>query len=59
MSLRREKLLALTGINYEGKPTEELADLFKKVLASGMHGIGFCPYIECQKPGDQLSEAQI
>lgn len=59
MSFRIEQRLALAGINYEGKSDEELKALFRKVLNNGMHGIGFCPYEEGQKPGDQLSEEQI
>lgn len=59
MSFRSEKLLALTGIDHEGKSVEELKNLFKKVLDHGMHGIGFSPYVEGQKPGDQITEAQI
>jgi exo-beta-1,3-glucanase (GH17 family) len=59
MSLRSEKLLALAGQNYKGKSIKELAELFKKVLDTGMHGLCFSPYEEGQNPGDQLSEAQI
>ncbi|MEQ9168302.1 MAG: glycosyl hydrolase family 17 protein [Fulvivirga sp.] len=59
MSLRSEKILALTGLDHQGKSKEELAILFRKALNSGMYGIGFSPYIEGQNPGDQITEDQI
>ena len=59
MSLRAEKILALAGLQHEGKSSEELIALFSKVLANGMHGLCFSPYIEGQKPGDSITEAQI
>jgi len=59
MSLRSEKLLSLTGQNYQGKSTKELGELFGAVLENGMHGICFSAYEEGQNPGDQLTEAQI
>jgi len=52
-------MLSLVGSNLANKSTEELDKLFKDVLKSGMHGIGFSPYEEGQKPGDQISEEQI
>ncbi|WP_297765640.1 glycosyl hydrolase family 17 protein [uncultured Muriicola sp.] len=39
--------------------TAELKKLCKKVLEGGMHGLCFSPYMEGQKPGDQISEEQI
>ena len=59
MSYRSEKMMALTGLDYSDKSTQELIALFNKVLKGGMHGIGFSPYVEGQTPGDQLSEDQI
>jgi glucan 1,3-beta-glucosidase len=59
MSLRIEKILALTGIDHEGKSKEELTGLYRKVLENGIHGIGFSPYVEGQKPGEQITEEQI
>ena len=59
MSLRSEKLLALAGRDYKDKSKEELAELFKKILEYGMHGLCFSPYQDGQNPGDQLSEEQI
>jgi glucan 1,3-beta-glucosidase len=59
MSSKAEKLLSLAGLSYEGATKESLRELFKKVLSAGMHGIGFSPYVEGQKPGDQITEEQI
>lgn len=59
MSYRADKLMALSGINVQGKTTKELENLFQKVLKGGMHGIGFSPYEEGQNPGDQITEKQI
>lgn len=59
MSVRGEKFLALANIDYAGKSIEELRELFKKALASGMHGLCSSPYQEGQQPGDRLSEEQV
>ena len=59
MSFRAKKILSLAGQNLANKSTGELEILFKEVLETGMHGIGFSPYEEGQEPGDQISEAQI
>jgi len=59
MSGRSEKFLALASLDYENKTPAELGNLYRKVLEDGMHGIGFSPYEEGQKPGDQISEEQI
>ena len=59
MSVRGEKFLALANIDYAGKSIEELRELFRKALASGMHGLCSSPYQEGQQPGDQLSEEQV
>ena len=59
MSIRPGKMLSLAGENLSNKSTKELETLFKEVLESGMYGIGFSPYEEGQKPGDQITEEQI
>lgn len=59
MSYKAEKVLALAGQDYRGVTSDELAKLFKRVLKQGMHGLCFSPYEEGQKPGEQLTEAQI
>lgn len=59
MSFNADKVLALTGRNFDGLSKEELAELFNEVLESGMHGLCFSPYVEGQQPGDQLTEEQV
>lgn len=59
MSGRAKRNLALSGGELENKTVNGLQNIFKKSLKQGMHGICFSPYEEGQKPGDQLSEAQI
>ncbi len=59
MSLRRDKILALTGVNALLKSEAELKVLFHKVLEQKMHGLCFSPYLDGQKPGTQLTEDQI
>jgi glucan 1,3-beta-glucosidase len=56
---RKEKFLALASLDYTGKTTEELKALARETLENGMHGLCFSPYMEGQKPGDQISEEQI
>ncbi|TAI48455.1 glycosyl hydrolase family 17 protein [Flagellimonas allohymeniacidonis] len=58
-SSRSEKFLTLAALDYEGKSTAELKDLCRKFVEQGMHGLCFSPYLEGQKPGDQISEDQI
>jgi GPH family glycoside/pentoside/hexuronide:cation symporter len=41
------------------KSENELKEMFKKTLNSGMHGLCFSPYLENQQIGDVLSEEQI
>ena len=36
-----------------------LGDAFRDVLARGIHGLCFSPYLEGQSPGSQIGEAQI
>jgi glucan 1,3-beta-glucosidase len=59
MSYKAEKVLALAGQDYNGVTKDELVELFDTVLKQGMHGLCFSPYVEGQKPGDQLTEDQI
>ncbi|SNZ01795.1 glycosyl hydrolase family 17 protein [Flagellimonas pacifica] len=56
---RKEKFLALAALDYSGKSVGELKKLCRQVLEDGMHGLCFSPYVEGQKPGDQISEEQI
>lgn len=59
MSRREEKFFALASMDYAGMSIDDLKDLFKKSLKSGIHGLCSSPYEEGQEPGDQLSEKQI
>lgn len=56
---RKEKILALTGVQTQNKTVEELKTLFHEVLKNKMHGLCFSPYLNGQEPGSQLSEEQI
>lgn len=59
MSFRVNKNLALAGIDYSDKSSEQIKDLFQQVLENGMHGICYSAYEEHQKPGTVLSKEQI
>jgi len=59
MSYNKEKIMALTGVNAQNLSLAELKDIFHHTLREPMHGLCFSPYVENQKPGDQLTEEQI
>jgi exo-beta-1,3-glucanase (GH17 family) len=59
MSYKEEKILSLAATDISDKSPGERHDLFSNVLKSGMHGIGFSPYGEGQKPGDEITEEQV
>ena len=59
MSYNSKKIWALTGVNALHKTEEEIISLFHESLKEPMHGLCFSPYVNGQKPGDQLSEEQI
>ena len=59
MSYRRDKLLALTGVDAKPSTHNEIVDIFHEKMKHKMHGLCFSPYQEGQKPGDVLSEDQI
>ncbi len=59
MSVNKNKVHALTGIEAGNKTYEELLDLFHEVLKRKIHGLCFSPYLEGQQPGSQLSEEQV
>ncbi|MCK0109998.1 glycosyl hydrolase family 17 protein [Flavobacteriaceae bacterium S0825] len=59
MSLREEKFLALTAVDYDDVSIEGLRKTFKKTLKNGMHGLCFSPYMDGQEPGQVISEEQI
>lgn len=59
MSLREERFHALASVDFANKSPKELRELYRKFLNEGMHGLCFSPYLDGQKPGDQLSEEQV
>lgn len=59
MSFKAERYLNLASLDYSGKSTKELKTLCREILEEGMHGLCFSPYMENQKPGEQISEEQI
>jgi len=59
MSVREDKIMSLSGIDFDNKTKKGIQNLFKRILKTGMHGLCFSPYEEGQKPGDQITEKQI
>ncbi|WP_412561696.1 glycosyl hydrolase family 17 protein [Winogradskyella sp. MIT101101] len=59
MSYREEKHFALASLDYANKDIKEIKKAYRKILNQGVHGLCFSPYMEGQKPGNQLSEKQI
>ena len=59
MSKRDGKILSLSGMNVSSENDGQLNDYFQANPEKGMHGIGFSAYEEGQKPGDELSLAQV
>lgn len=47
------------GFNFLEKSSEEILELYNKVLQSGMHGLCFSMYEDHQHPGDIISEEQV
>ena len=59
MSSKYPVTTSLAGLDLTSKTKEELDSLFLKILNEGIHGISFSAYLEHQKPGSQISEAQV
>ncbi len=59
MSYRKEKFMSLAGGASLSMTTNELKEMARKLLDSGIHGICFSAYDEGQSPGDQLTDIQI
>jgi len=59
MSVRNQYVMSLAGVNISAMSSDELVNLFQNVLKGGLHGLCISPYVEGQKPGDQLSEEQV
>lgn len=56
---RAHKTKSLSGIHFAGMSPAAVAELFKKTLDGGLHGLCMSPYEEGQEPGDELTEAQV
>jgi exo-beta-1,3-glucanase (GH17 family) len=59
MSKRTDKIHHLLDSGPESLVGRATDDRLSAIINEGMHGIAFSAYQEGQKPGDQLSEAQI
>jgi len=54
-----ERTMSLTGLDVSGLAADDLRTLVRELLAAGIHGISFSPYVEGQGPGTQLDAGQI
>ena len=59
MSNLYQRRLSLAGINIATLTTDELRELVRGILGSGIHGISFSPYVDGQGPDAVISEQQI
>jgi exo-beta-1,3-glucanase (GH17 family) len=59
MSSRGYKLLSLLGSSVGTEDVGELIQKQRNLMEEKIPGLCFSPYLEGQKPGDQLTEAQI
>ena len=59
MSNLYQRTMSLAGIDISSLSVDDLRSLVRKILEAKIHGISFSPYVECQGPGTQISEAQI
>lgn len=59
MSFRSEKVLSLTGVDFNHSKEDDLVAQFNKYLKNGMHGICFSSYLDGQEPGSVISAEQI
>lgn len=59
MSIRKEKIFALSSVDYDTASIDAIKAEFKKSLAKGIHGLCFSPYMDNQGPGVELSENQL
>ncbi len=47
------------GVDFSKYSRKQLEELWRKTLASGMHGLCFSMYEDGQEPGDIITEAQV
>ncbi len=59
MSFRPDKLLNLAGFDYSEKSSDQISELFARILQRGMTGLCFSLYVDGQKPGDRISKNQV
>ena len=59
MSIHYRRKSSLAGIDIAALSVDELRAIFRQILAGGIHGLAFSPYLEGQGPGTELEEAQI
>lgn len=59
MSNLKRKYMNLSGMNVLDMPEQELKQKAASILDEQIHGISFSPYGEGQKPGDNVSKADI
>ncbi|WP_394389585.1 glycosyl hydrolase family 17 protein [Shewanella woodyi] len=59
MSKNYNKYMSLAGVNFANLTTDALRTLAVDILSEKIHGISFSPYAEGQKPGSDITEAQI
>ena len=59
MSIHYRRKSSLAGIDIAALSVDELRAIFRQILAGGIHGLAFSPYLEGQGPGTELGEAQI
>ena len=59
MSINYRRKSSLAGIDIAALSVDELRAIFRQILAGGIHGLAFSPYLEGQGPGTELEEAQI
>ena len=49
----------LRGADFSNMSHADRIELFRQILEEKIHGISFSPYLDGQKPGDEISEEQI
>jgi len=59
MSYRNQRTLSLAGVDASSLSVEDLRELIREILAAGIHGLCFSPYVEGQGPGTEVGAAQI
>jgi exo-beta-1,3-glucanase (GH17 family) len=58
-SLKGIDLTESSGVDFDKFSTEELEELWRNTIESGMHGLCFSLYEDGQRPGDIITEEQV